>query len=102
MTATTTTTTTFSSLFSAERDGGYEANAHHDALPWMILRRQCDGSYVRVMMRREYQVLFPFSHRIRCRARTSFNMTWFGRWCGELSNAPVEAMRDIRSGLYPR
>jgi len=27
-------------------------------------------------------------------------MTWFGRWCGESSNAPVEAMRDIRSGLF--
>jgi hypothetical protein len=26
-------------------------------------------------------------------------MTWFGRRCGESSNAPVEAMRDIKSGL---
>lgn len=64
--------------------------SHHDSLPRMILRRRT--------INRGY-VCVALCYTARCRGRTSFKMTWFGRWCGESSNAPVEVMRDIKSGL---
>ena len=63
--------------------------AHHDSLPRMVLRRS----------ERQFTCMVARFYTARCRGRTSFNMTWFGRWCGESSNSPVEVMRDIRSGL---